>query len=120
MGIFDRFSRLVRAEINHQTGRVSGSIPFERPPVDGGSRDSSAGASPSRETDVPSDVERALETLGLGPHADRQEARSAYLEALKSHHPDRHQDDGPNEARATEATARLNEAWDRLERFYER
>jgi curved DNA-binding protein CbpA len=61
----------------------------------------------------------AFRTLGLSPGVDRATARAAYVAALKDHHPDRHQDDGPGEAEATEASARINEAWDRLEVHYD-
>ena len=65
------------------------------------------------------EVLSAFRTLGLRPGVDRATARGAYVAALKDHHPDRHQDDGAEEAQATEASARINEAWDRLERYYD-
>ena len=115
MGIFDRFSRLVRAELNHRIGR--------RKTVDPASWRASEPRPMARpEPAKPSlsvEVTRAFQTLGLDPSASRRAARAAYLAELKAHHPDRHQDDEAARERATEESARMNEAWDVLERYYD-
>ena len=115
MGIFDRFSRLVRAELNHRIGGRSAVDPASW-------RASEPGRAPRpgpRESQLPSEVLRAFQTLGVEVSASRDTSRAAYLKALKANHPDRHQDNAVERDRATEASARLNEAWDLLERFYE-
>ena len=117
MGIFDRFSRLVRAELSHQAGPLSGLGPPMGRPLE-----ASGAAAPSPPPEGPplSDALRgAYEVLGVPPGAPRKTCRAAYLIALKRHHPDRHQDDGPQEARATEATASLNGAWALLEEHFD-
>jgi DnaJ-domain-containing protein 1 len=114
MGIFDRFSRLVRSEFSHQLGgrrRVDPGI--------GTAREPPARPAPSPEAGLSDKVLGAFRVLGLRPGVDRATARAAYVAALKDHHPDRHQDDGSREAEATEASARINEAWDRLKRHYD-
>ena len=55
--------------------------------------------------------------LGLPLGATRVEARAAYKKLLHAHHPDKHQDDGPAERRATERTMKIREAWERLDAF---
>ena len=56
------------------------------------------------------------DTVGIGGIS---QADAAYLAELKAHHPDRHQDDEAARERATEESARMNEAWDVLERYYD-
>lgn len=115
MGIFDRFSRLVRAELSHRIGGRSSVDPASW-------RASKPRARPAPEPSVvrlPAELLSAFEALGVEPTADHKTARSAYLKALKAHHPDRHQDDEAARARATDQSARLNQAWDLIEAYYE-
>ena len=115
MGIFDRFSRLVRAELNHHIGgRTSvdpaswkASEPRTRPAPD----PTAVGLS--------AELVSAFKTLGVQAGADHQTARAAYLKGLKTHHPDRHQNDEGARARATDESARLNQAWDLVGAYYE-
>jgi DnaJ-domain-containing protein 1 len=115
MGIFDRFSRLVRAELNHRTGGRSAVDPASWRASEPGDK----GPPEPRAEVLPPELTRAFEVLGVDPRAERATTRAAYLKALKAHHPDRHQDDERARVRATDESARINQAWDLLERYYE-
>ncbi|MDR1900812.1 MAG: J domain-containing protein [Treponema sp.] len=52
--------------------------------------------------------------LGLGPNASQEECKAAYKRLLKIHHPDRHAGHAANMKKATEKTARINAAYDRI------
>jgi len=115
MGIFDRFSRLVRAEFNH---RISGRTSVD--PASRRAREPDVRRAPeSSAVRLPAEVRGAFQTMGVDPGVDQATARAAYLKALKIHHPDRHQDDEVARERATDESAGLNQAWDVLERYYE-
>jgi DnaJ-domain-containing protein 1 len=53
--------------------------------------------------------------LGAGP----EECKAAYKRLLKLHHPDRHAGHAGNTRRATEKSARINAAYDRIARWRE-
>lgn len=115
MGIFDRFSRLVRAELNHRIGRRA---PVGRPDVQPARPRGPERTSPAAPS-LPAELVEAFRALGLEPGVSRAAARRAYLKGLKAHHPDRHQDDPAARARATDQSAKMNQAWDLLERYYD-
>jgi DnaJ-domain-containing protein 1 len=148
MSIFDRLSRLARAEASHLGERVreaiSGGGASDEPagfeevetsepratsdraqaePKGGakGSGGSRGDASPGDDAPAggrwPREVREAYAALGLPLGATRVEARAAYKKLLHAHHPDKHQDDGPAERRATERTMKIREAWERLDAF---
>ncbi|MEZ4265230.1 MAG: J domain-containing protein [Myxococcota bacterium] len=141
MGIFDRLSRLARAEANHLGERVreaiSGGPTSDRYGTEDGSEDGSQASQPEIEPgpaqargrstgaqgDEPAggrwsrEVREAYAALGLPLGATRTEARAAYKRLLHAHHPDKHQDDGEAERRATERTMKIRVAWERLDEF---
>jgi len=51
------------------------------------------------------------EVLGVAPDADATEMRRAYLDAARTHHPDRHAGDPVSAARAESRMREINEAW---------
>ena len=115
MGIFDRFSRLVRAELNHRIGGRSSVDPASW-------RASEPRSRPAPDPQVvrlSAELVSAFKALGVEPTVDHGTARAAYLKGLKAHHPDRHQEDEDARARATDESARLNQAWDLIEAHYE-
>lgn len=135
MGIFDRLSRLARAEASHLGERVREAISggpasdrygtgdgFEADPpeIEPGPAQARAGSGPG---DAPTggrwprDVREAYAALSLPLGASRTEARAAYKRLLHAHHPDKHQDDGEAERRATERTMKIHAAWERLDAF---
>ncbi|GHV89584.1 hypothetical protein AGMMS50268_00870 [Spirochaetia bacterium] len=57
--------------------------------------------------------------LGLSPQASAEECKAAYKRLLKIHHPDRHAGHAGNMKKATEKSARINAAYDRIVRWRE-
>jgi hypothetical protein len=81
-----------------------------------------AGTGPDRNagrTAVPETLWPDFAELGLPPGASAEECKGAYKKLLKIHHPDRHAGHPGNFKKATERTARINAAWDRIERWRE-
>ena len=66
---------------------------------------------------VPMELRADFAELGLSPDASAEERKTAYKKLLKAHHPDRHA--GKDEAmkKATEKTARVNAAYERIEKW---
>jgi hypothetical protein len=57
--------------------------------------------------------------LGLPFGASDEECKQAYKKLLKIHHPDRHAGHEGNMKKATEKSARINAAYDRIQRWRE-
>lgn len=70
---------------------------------------SNSGAGPSDE------LVGAYKTLGLSYGAPMSEVKSAYKRLLKLHHPDRHSASPEEQKKATATSARINEAYARIE-----
>ena len=68
-------------------------------------------------TAVPGTLRPDFAELGLPFGASEEECKSAYKKLLKIHHPDRHAGHPGNFKKATERTARINAAWDRIEKW---
>jgi hypothetical protein len=65
---------------------------------------------------VPEELRRDFAELGVPFGASAASCKAAYKDLLKKYHPDRHS--GPeNVEQATERSARINAAWDRIERW---
>ena len=71
-----------------------------------------------RKRPVPEEIRRDFAELGLSPEASPEECKEAYKKLLKIHHPDRHANHEGNLRKATEKTARVNAAYDRLEAWF--
>ena len=67
---------------------------------------------------VPEEIRQDFAELGLTPEASAEECKEAYKRLLKIHHPDRHANHEGNLKKATEKTARVNAAYDRLEAWF--
>jgi len=63
---------------------------------------------------VPEEIKRDFAELGLTPEATAEECKDAYKKLLKIHHPDRHANHEGNMNKATDKSARVNAAYDRL------
>ena len=83
-----------------------------------GEKTGEASAGAKRKRPVPEHLQRDFAELGLGPDASAEECKDAYKKLLKLHHPDRHTDNSENLKKATEKTARVNAAYDRLEEWF--
>jgi hypothetical protein len=63
---------------------------------------------------VPEALQKDFAELGLAPDASAEECKAAYKKLLKIHHPDRHAGHEGNMKKATEKSARINAAYDRI------
>lgn len=66
---------------------------------------------------VPEELRRDFAELGLEPGASAEECKNAYKRLLKLHHPDRHAGHEGNMKKATEKSARINAAYDRIDKW---
>jgi len=78
---------------------------------------SSARSSPRGASSVPEELRDDFEKLGVPFGADEETCKAAYKKLMKIHHPDRHAGHEGNFKKATEKTARINSAWDRIEKW---
>ena len=75
-------------------------------------------AEPEPKTKLPPEELRAdFEILKVPFGADEETCKSAYKNLLKIHHPDRHVGHEGNYKKATERSAKINAAWDRIEKW---
>jgi DnaJ-domain-containing protein 1 len=68
-------------------------------------------------TPVPEELRGDFAELGVPFGASVGECKAAYKQLLKKHHPDRHAGHQGNMRKATEKSARVNAAFDRIERW---
>jgi DnaJ-domain-containing protein 1 len=68
---------------------------------------------------VPEELRADFAELGVPFGAGEKACRDAYKKLLKLHHPDRHAGHAGNMKKATEKTARVNAAYDRIEKWRE-
>ncbi|MDR2798251.1 MAG: J domain-containing protein [Treponema sp.] len=66
---------------------------------------------------VPESLRQDFAELGVSMGASPEACKAAYKKLLKIHHPDRHAGHPGNMKKATEKSARLNTAFDRIERW---
>jgi DnaJ-domain-containing protein 1 len=66
---------------------------------------------------IPGEIRRDFAELGLEPGASPEDCKAAYKRLLKVHHPDRHAGHPGNLKKATEKSARINAAYDRIEKW---
>jgi hypothetical protein len=71
------------------------------------------------ETPPPEDLRPDFAELGLPFGASATECKAAYKKLLKIHHPDRHAGHPGNFQKATAKSARINAAYDRIEKWRE-
>jgi DnaJ-domain-containing protein 1 len=67
---------------------------------------------------VPEEIRRDFAELGLSPESTAEQCKEVYKKLLKIHHPDRHAGHEGNMNKATEKSARVNAAYDRLEKWF--
>ena len=84
----------------------------------GSSRNTAENDTAGRRRRVPEELREDFAELGLTPEATAEECKEAYKRLLKLHHPDRHAGHERNMEKATEKSARLNAAYDRLVKWF--
>jgi curved DNA-binding protein CbpA len=65
----------------------------------------------------PEELRADFEYLGIPFGADSETCKAAYKNLLKIHHPDRHAGHEGNYKKATERSAKINAAYDRIEKW---
>ena len=65
----------------------------------------------------PEELRADFECLGVPFGADNETCKIAYKKLLKIHHPDRHAGHEENFKKATAKSAKINAAWDRIEKW---
>ena len=65
----------------------------------------------------PEELREDFEQLNVPFGADNETCKTAYKNLLKIHHPDRHVGHEGNYKKATEKSAKINAAWDRIEKW---
>ncbi|MDR2094638.1 MAG: J domain-containing protein, partial [Treponema sp.] len=81
-----------------------------------GNRDGSGGATGGAAA-PPEELRPDFAELGLPFGASAGECKAAYKKLLNTHHPDRHAGHAGNMKKATEKSARINAAYDRIEKW---
>jgi DnaJ-domain-containing protein 1 len=127
MGIFDRLNDVIRSYLNTEDERIFGrQFRSTDPDVNAAFDDLNdylnrgKGPNPQaekRSAPFPESVRADFAELGLLPGAGEAECREAYKKLLKIHHPDRYANHPENLKKATEKTARINAAYDRIEEW---
>jgi hypothetical protein len=129
--MFERLGNVIKSYLNDEDGRIFGSGEKRRSPSgdpdlnaafeelnDFLDHDGRAGASEAERPPAPPEELRPdFAALGLPFGASAAECKSAYKKLLKIHHPDRHAGHAGNFKKATERTARINAAYDRIEKW---
>jgi curved DNA-binding protein CbpA len=83
----------------------------------GKSRAAKNGPAGGRTDAVPEELRGDFAELGVPFGASTGDCKAAYKQLLKKHHPDRHAGHQGNMRKATEKSARVNAAFDRIERW---
>ncbi len=68
---------------------------------------------------VPPELEQDYRILGVEVGRSLAVCKSAWKNLLKTHHPDRHNSDAVARASATKKTTEINDAWRRIERWFQ-
>jgi DnaJ-domain-containing protein 1 len=126
MGIWDRLGSVIRSYITDESDKLFGNRSKWRtdPDLDAAYEELDGylkGKDSREETEkqkkpksVPEEIRQDFTELGLTPDATAEECKEAYKKLLKIHHPDRHAKHEGNMNKATNKSARVNAAYDRL------
>lgn len=88
-------------------------------PAGSSGRNAGAASAPRRPAGPPESLRRDFQELGVPFGADEATCKGAYKKLLKIHHPDRHAGHAENMRKATEKSARINAAFQRIEHWRE-
>jgi DnaJ-domain-containing protein 1 len=90
---------------------------FEAGNFEAGNFRTSTGTRSFATPEVPESLRQDFAELGVSMGASQETCKAAYKKLLKIHHPDRHAGHPGNMSKATEKSARINAAFDRIERW---
>jgi DnaJ-domain-containing protein 1 len=139
MGVFDRRGDVIRSYLKdtgsgHSVASSAGRrytdpdldaayeelddfLAEKRSQADDPSADRYQAAAADSPTPPPENLRRDFDELGLPFGAPADECKAAYKKLLKLHHPDRHAGHAGNMKKATDKSARINAAYDRIEKW---
>jgi DnaJ-domain-containing protein 1 len=83
----------------------------------GASGQAAQGQKTAGTTQMPESLKADFAELGVSPGASEEVCKAAYKKLLKIHHPDRHAGHPGNMKKATEKSARINAAYERIEQW---
>ena len=135
MGIWNRLGNVLKSYVNDSMDHAFGEKPFKKRNYDDDYNDAYEelegflrGEKPEANENffkkneyrrpVPNELRPDFAELGLSPGATETECRDAYKKLLKIHHPDKHSGDPEKIIKATEKTAKINAAYDRLVKWF--
>jgi DnaJ-domain-containing protein 1 len=134
MGVFDRLGDVIRSYLNDTgpgpAGGPSAGRRYADPDLDaayeelddflaGKPRYSKPDEGTAGRPPPPESLRRDFDELGVPFGAPADECKAAYKKLLKIHHPDRHAGHEENMKKATDTSARINAAYDRIEKWRE-
>ncbi|MDR0785350.1 MAG: J domain-containing protein [Treponema sp.] len=137
MGIFDRLSDVIKSYLSEDTDFTGNRKNFIDPDFLEGQAEveeflktgrnerktytkpegEAPGAKANEEKKTPLALKMDFAELELPLGASSEECKKAYKRLLKIHHPDRHTGNPENVRKATEKSARINTAFDRIEKW---
>jgi curved DNA-binding protein CbpA len=136
MGVFDRLGTIINSYFNDFSGETSGRFKSSGDPdfdaayeelddylnrkehhSEKETNSYYEAAKPSGVKLPPEELRSDFELLGVSFGADNETCKAAYKNLLKIHHPDRHAGHEGNYQKATQKSAKINAAWDRIEKW---
>jgi curved DNA-binding protein CbpA len=142
MGVFDRLGTIINSYFNDFSGETAGRFKSSGDPdfdaayeeLDdylnrkerhfekdtGFQKDANRNFGTAKHSGVklpPEELRPDFDLLGVPFGADIETCKAAYKKLLKIHHPDRHAGHEGNYKKATEKSAKINAAWDRIEKW---
>lgn len=130
MGIFDRLGDVLRSYLHDDEGLFGKTDPRRSADADyneawdelndflNGHKGEGGASNGDAAPRTPPEILRAdFAELDVPFGASAAACKAAYKKLLKAHHPDHHAGHAESLKKATEKSARLNAAWDRIERW---
>ena len=119
MGIWERLGSVIKSYINDDASKRDPDLDAAYEELDDFLWGKNSGEKARKQTKpVPEEIRKAFAELGLESDASPEECKEAYKKLLKAHHPDRHAKNQENMEKATDKTARLNTAYEKLEKWF--
>jgi len=127
MGIWSRLGGVINSYLNNFTEETNSRMSYSDPDLDAAYEElddylngkgafSRNGAFTGAKL-PPEELRADFEYLGVPFGADAEICKAAYKKLLKIHHPDRHAGHEGNYKKATEKSAKINAAYDRIEKW---
>jgi len=110
---YDELNDFLNGKETYSEKKQSGGTNYYWQSAEGGQSSSDA----QSVKNPPAEILADYKFLGIAFDADDETCKAQYKKLLKIHHPDRHTGHEANYKKATEMSARINAAWDRIEKY---